>query len=61
MRTNKTKNEINDVKKCKIKIKIKRKDLQYETKSHIYHFQQYNTIRYFVDNIYTGKSSIDEA
>ena len=59
MRTNKTKTEINDVKKWKSK--IKRKDLQYETKSYIYDFQQYDTIRSFVDNIYTGKISIDEA
>ena len=59
MRTNKTKNEINDVKKWKSK--IKREDLQYETKSYIYDFQQYDTIRSFVDNIYTGKISIDEA
>ena len=59
MRTNETKNEINDVKKWKSK--NKRKDLQYETKSYIYDFQQYDTIRSFVDNIYTGKISIDEA
>ena len=37
MRTNNTKNEIDEIKK--LKEKIKRKDLKYETKKHIYEFQ----------------------
>ena len=52
--------------KMKDKIKkleeiIKRKDLKYETKKHMYDFQQYETIKSFGDNIYTGKINIDEA
>ena len=57
MRTNEIKNEINDIKKCEIK--IKGKDLKYETKNYIYDFQQYDTIRTFGDNIYTAKINID--
>ena len=57
MRTNEIKNEINDIKKCEIK--IKGKDFKYETKNYIYDFQQYDTIRTFGDNIYTAKINID--
>ena len=35
--------------------------MKYETKKYIYDFQQYDTIRSFGDNIYTGKVNIDEA
>ena len=53
MRTNNTKNEIDEIKK--LKEKIKRKDLKYETKKHIYEFQQYETLRSFGESIYNGK------
>ena len=36
--------------------KIKREDLKHETKNYTYDFQQYETIRSFGNNIYTGKS-----
>ena len=58
MRTNEIKNEISDIKKWESK--IKRKDLKYETKTYIYNFQQYDTIRSFDDNIYNDKINIDE-
>ena len=41
--------------------KIKRKDLIYKVNKYKYDFQQYETIRYFGESIYTGKSNIDEA
>ena len=41
--------------------KIKLADLKYKTKNYTYDFQQYETIRSFGDNIYTGKINIDEA
>ena len=53
MRTNNTKNEIDEIKK--LKEKIKGKDLKYETKKHIYEFQQYETIRSFGESIYNCK------
>ena len=59
MRTNKTKNEIYEIKKWEEK--IKRNYLKYETKKCIYDFQQYDTIRSFGNNIYNGKINIDEA
>ena len=37
--------------------KIKWKDLKYETKNYIYHFQPYETIRSFRKKIYTHKAS----
>ena len=41
---------------------IERKDLKYEKKKkYIHDFQQFKTTRSFVDSIYTGKISIDEA
>ena len=36
--------------------KIKWKDLKYETKNYIYHFQLYETIRSFRKKIYTHKA-----
>ena len=60
MRNNKTRNEIDKIKKWEEK--FKRKDLKYETKKYIYDFQQYETISFFGENIYTGKIiNIDEA
>ena len=53
MRTNNTKNEIDEIKK--LKEKIKGKDLKYKTKKHIYEFQQYETIRSFGESIYNCK------
>ena len=52
MRTNEIKNEIYG---------IKQGDLEYMPKNYTCDFQQYETIRSFGDNIYTGKISIDEA
>ena len=43
------------------KIKIKRKDLKYETGKYEYGFQQYETIRSFGESIYSGNISIHEA
>ena len=37
------------------------KDLKYITNKHTYDVQQFETIRSFGDNIYTGKTNIDEA
>ena len=58
MRNNEIKIEIDEMKKWEEK--IKRKDLKYETKNYKCDFQQYETIRSFGDNIYTGKISADE-
>ena len=43
------------------KIKIKQKDLKYETGKYEYGFQQYETIRSFGESIYSGNISIHEA
>ena len=59
MRTNEIKNEIDEIKKWEDK--IKRKYLKYETNKYMYDFQQFEMIRFFGDNIYTGESSVDEA
>ena len=59
MRNNEIKNELDKIKRWEEK--IERKDLEYETKKYIYDFKQYETIRSFGDNIYTGKFNIDEA
>ena len=59
MRTNEIKNETDEIKKWEDI--IKRKDLKYETNKHIYDFEQFEKIRFFVDNIYIGKISIDVA
>ena len=59
MRTNKFKNEIDEIKKWEEKTKWY--DLKYKTKNYTYDFQQYDTIRSFGESIYTGKINIDEA
>ena len=60
MRTNESKNEIDEIKKWEEK--IKRKDLKYKTKQkYINDFQQFETIRLFCNNICTGKVDIDKA
>ena len=59
MRTIKIQNEIYEIQKWSEK--IKRKELIYKTNNCIYDFQQFETIRSFGDNVYTGKISIDEA
>ena len=59
MRTNESKNEIDEIKKWEEK--IKRKDLKYKTKKCINDFQQFETIRLFCNNICTGKVDIDKA
>ena len=59
MRNVEIKNEIDEIKKWENK--IKQKVLKYETNRYVYDFQQFETIRYFGDSIYTGKISIDEA
>ena len=41
MRSNETKNEIDEIKKCEEK--IKQKDLKYETRKDMNEFQQYET------------------
>ena len=38
--------------------KIKKKELKYETRKHIHDFQQYETVRYFGEIIYTCKLTI---
>ena len=37
------------------------KDLIYRAAKYKYNFQQFQTIRFFDDSIYTGKINIDEA
>ena len=59
MRTNKVQNKIDEIKK--LEDKIQRKDLKYKSNKCIYGFQQYETIRSFVDSIYTHKFIIDKA
>ena len=59
MRTNEIKNEIDEIKKWKNK--IKQKDLKFETNRYIFDFQQIETIRSFGDSIYNGKINIKEA
>ena len=59
MRNTEIKNEIDEIKKREEK--IKRKDLIYKTNKYEYDFQQYETIKSFDENIYTGKINIDEA
>ena len=49
----------NDIKKWEEK--IKRVDLKYKTKTCIYDFQQYETVRSFGESIYTQNISIVEA
>ena len=59
MGTNEIKNEIDEIRKWKEK--IKRNYLKYKTNKYLYNFQQFETIRSFGDNIYTGKINIDES
>ena len=59
MGNNEIENEIDDIKKSKKK--ICRKDLIYRENKNEYGFQQYETIRSFGENIYTGKITTDEA
>ena len=41
--------------------KIKRKDLIFKTNKYEYDFQQHETIKSFVESIYAGKITTDEA
>ena len=59
MKTNEIRNQIDKIKKSEEK--IKRKDLKYEIKRYAYHFQQFETMRFFGENIYTLKARIFEA
>ena len=59
MRTNETKNEIDQI--IKWEEKIKWKNFKYKTNKYLYDFQQFETIRSFGDCLYTGKINIDEA
>ena len=59
MRTNEIKNEIDEIKKWWGK--ISQKCLVYKASKYKYDFQEYDKIRFFGDNIYTGKITIDEA
>ena len=58
MRTDEVNNEIDEIRKREEKVQWKY--LTYKTNKYKYDFQQYETIRSFGDNIYTGKNSIDE-
>ena len=53
------KNEIDEIKKWEEK--IKRGGSKYEVGKYKFDFQQYETIIYFGESIYTGKINIDEA
>ena len=59
MRNIEIKNEIDEIKKWKEK--IKRKDSKYKTNKFTYDYQQFETTRSFGDNVYTSKINIDEA
>ena len=59
MVNNETENEIDDIKKSEKK--NNRKDLISRENKNEYGFQQYETIRSFGENIYTGKITTDEA
>ena len=58
MRIDEIKNEIDEI--IKWEEKNNRKDLKYKTNKYLYNFQQFETIRFFGDSIYTGKINIDE-
>ena len=58
MKTNEMKNEIDEIKKWKGK--IKREGLKYETKRYIYDFYKYETIRYFGESIHSHESKTFE-
>ena len=51
----------NNIKKKIYEIKIKRKDLIHKANDSIYDFQPFEMIRCFGDNIYTVKTSMDQA
>ena len=53
MRTIQIKNELYNIEKWEEK--INRKNLKYGANKYTYDFQQYDTTRYFCDNIYTTK------
>ena len=59
MGNNEIENEIDDIKKSEKK--FNRKDLIQRENKNEYDFQQYETIRSFGENIYTGKITTDEA
>ena len=61
MRTNEIKNEIYEIKKIELEKKIKQENLKRKTKNYTHDFQQYETIQFFGESIYTGKINIDEA
>ena len=58
MRTNEIKIELNEVKKWEEK--IIRNDLKYGTKNYTYDSQAFQTIRFFGDNITSGKITTSE-
>ena len=59
MRTNETKNKINEIKKWEEKSKWK--DLIYKASKCNYDFQQFETIKNFGESTYTGKVNTDKA
>ena len=59
MKTSEVQDEIVEIKKWEEK--IKQKDLKYKTNKYVYEFQQFESIRYFGNSIYTGTINIDEA
>ena len=59
MRTDEIKNEIEEIRKRKEKLKWK--DLKYKTNKYLCDFQKFEAIRSFVDIIYTSKINIEEA
>ena len=59
IRTNEIKNEIDEI--TEWEEKIKRKDLKYKANKYLYDFQQFETIKFFGDSVYTGKVNIYEA
>ena len=55
--------EINKLEKLKVKQKktkeiLKREDLIHKTSKSVHNFQQYETIRYFSNNIFAGKITL---
>ena len=58
MRIDEIKNEIDEI--IKWEEKNNRKDLKHKTNKYLYNFQQFETIRFFGDSIYTGKINMDE-
>ena len=56
MKTNKTKNEIYEIKKWEEK--IKRKNIEIWNKKYTYDFPQYEAIRFFDESIYTRKARV---